>query len=467
MVRHPRADEIAPVRVTVSTRKVQSRLFGSPLVLLYIFAALVAAGTALLIPPLAHHGTGFTPFMDALFTSTSAVTVTGLSVQDTATYWTLYGKAVILGLMFVGGLGIMTLAAFLLVLLGQRVSLFQKLLMKESLGILPVNELGGLVKLAIRIVIVAVAIQFVGFVALTVRFLAIMDPADAVGQGLFLAVSGFNGAGFTILPDSASLSAYQTDVTVIVVTGLLIFFGAISLWVMADVIALRRFSLFSLNTKLVLVATAFLTLLGAVVFFAFEYGNPATLQSLSVPHKLLVSSFEAISGRTAGLSTVDYGATEQHTNFQFISLMFIGGASASVAGGIKVNTFAIVLVAVLSTLRGRTHATAFGREIPVVIVQRAMVVGAVAIAVVFFFAFLLTAVETGFDFIDLLFESVSAFGTVGLSTGLTGELSRWGQLILVVAMFLGRVGPLGLGLAMAQYSRSDNYRYAQERVTIG
>jgi trk system potassium uptake protein TrkH len=467
VVRHPRVEEIGPVRVTVSARKVQSRLFGSPLVLLYIFAALVAVGTALLIPPFAHHGSGTTPFMDALFTSTSAVTVTGLVVQDTATYWTLYGKAVVLGLMFVGGLGIMTLAAFLLVLLGQRVSLFQRLLMKESLGILPVNELGGLVRLAIRIVIVAVAIQFVGFIALTVRFLAVMDPVDAVGQGLFLAVSGFNNAGFTALPESASLSAYQTDVTVIVVMGLLILLGGISLWVMADVVTLRRFSLFSLNTKLVLVTTAFLVLLGSVVFFSFEYGNQPTLQALSVPHKLLVSVFESISGRTAGFSTVDYGETEQHTNFIFISLMFIGGASASVAGGIKVNTFAVVLVAVLSTLRGRTHATAFGREIPVVIVQRAMVIGAVAIAVVFFFAFLLTAVETGFDFIDLLFESVSAFGTVGLSTGLTGDLSRWGQLILVVAMFVGRVGPLGLGLAMAQYSESDNYRYAQERVTIG
>lgn len=453
--------------MTVTPRKVQSRAFGSPLVLLYIFAILVALGTGLLIPPFAHHGDGLTPFMDALFTATSAVTVTGLSVQDTATYWTLYGKGVIVALMFVGGLGIMTLAAFLLVLLGQRVSLFQRLLMKESLGILPVNELGGLVRLAIRIVIVAVAIQFVGFIALTVRFLAIMDPADAVGHGLFMAVSGFNSAGFVALPNTASLSAYQTDVAVIVVMGILVFLGAISLWVMADVIALRRFSLFSLNTKLVLVATIFMTLLGAVVFFAFEYGNPATIQGLSVPHKLLVSIFEAVSGRTAGFSTVDYGATEQHTNFQFISLMFVGGASASVAGGIKVNTFAVVLVAVLSTLQGRTHATAFGREIPVVVVQRAMVIGAVAIAVVFFFAFLLTAVETGFDFIDLLFETVSAFGTVGLSTGLTGDLSRWGQLIIAIVMFVGRVGPLGLGLAMSQYSEGDNYRYAQERVTIG
>ena len=251
-VRHPRAGEIGPVRVTVARARIQSRLFGSPLVLLYIFVALVALGTALLIPPFSHHGEGTTPFMTALFTSTSAVTVTGLVVEDTSTYWTLYGKAVITALMFIGGLGIMTLAAFLLVFFGRRVSLFQRLLMKESLGILPVNELGGLVGLAIRIVAVAVAIQLLGFIVLTFRFLAIVEPLDAVGHGLFTAVSGFNGAGFTALPDSSSLSAYQTDVTVIVAVGLLIFLGAISLWVMADIVALQRFSLLSLNTKLVL-----------------------------------------------------------------------------------------------------------------------------------------------------------------------------------------------------------------------
>jgi trk system potassium uptake protein TrkH len=282
-----------------------------------------------------------------------------------------------------------------------------------------------------------------------------------------MTVSGFNGAGFVALPDTMSLSAYQTDIAILAIMGFLIFIGSISLWVIVDVVSLRRFSLYSLNSKLVLVMTGFLILIGAVMFFAFEYSHEPTLQSLSVPHKMLVSVFESISGRTAGFTTVDFGSTEQHTNFHFISLMFIGGASTSVAGGIKVNTFAVVLVAVISTLSGRTRATAFGREMPVVVVQRALVIAAVAIAVLFFFAFLLIAVEPDFAFIDLLFESVSAFGTVGLSTGLTAELSRWGQLILVVAMFVGRVGPLGLGLAMSQHSRADNYRYVQERVTIG
>ena len=181
----------------------------------------------------------------------------------------------------------------------------------------------------------------------------------------------------------------------------------------------------------------------------------------------MVSVFESASGRTAGFSTVDFDRTEQHTNFFFTSLMFIGGASASVAGGIKVNSFAIMLVAILSTIRGMSRASAFGREIPATYVQRAMVIGALATALVFLVALMLVFSETGFDFIDLFFESVSAFGTVGLSTGLTSALSSWGHVILIVTMFVGRIGPFTIGIALAQRSERDIYRYPQERVTIG
>ena len=458
---------MAPVRVPLLKQRAQSKHFGSPLVLFYIFGTLVAFGTGLLIPPFANTGDGYTPFMVALFTSTSAVTVTGLIVQDTGTYWTLYGKAVILGLMFIGGLGIMSLAAFLLVFFGRRVSLFQRLLMKESLGILPVNELGGLVGLSIRIVVVAVSIQVIGWVVLSARLLSVMEPLEAVGHGLFLSVSGFNGAGFVAMPEAASLAEFRTDVTVIITMCVLIFLGSISMWVMADLWARRRGTMLSLNTKLVLTGTAVLIVLGAVVFFAFEYGSSATMSTLSVPHKILVSVFESISGRTAGFTTVDYAATTQQTNFQFIGMMFIGGASASVSGGIKINTFAVVFVSVLSTLQGKSEANAFGREIPAAIVQQAMVIGAVALALVFLVAFLLTALETGFGFIDLLFESVSAFAQVGLSTGLTADLSKWGQSILVAAMIIGRIGPLALGLAMARRGVGESVGYPREQVTIG
>ena len=468
VVRHPRNEQISPVRLTITTRRVQSRALASPLILVYAFAGLITVGTLLLLLPLTHHGGGFTPFVDALFTATSAATVTGLTTQDTATYWTRTGQVFILALMFVGGLGFMTIATFLLILLGQRVTLAQRLLVKESLG---VNQLGGLVSLTVRIVLVAAGIQLAGFVVLLARFSVLPDYslAEAAWQSAFHAVSGFNNAGFVSLPDTVSLSALQQDKVVLGTLMALILLGGISYWVMVDVVRFRRFALFTLNTKLILILTLALILLGALVFFFSEYNNDETLGPLSIADKAMISAFESISGRTAGFTTVSFGETQQHTNFFFISLMFIGGASASVAGGIKINTLAVVLVGVLSTIRGKSHATAFGREVPHSQVRRATAIVTVAISLVFLVALMLTFAETAkeFAFIDLLFESVSAFGTVGLSTGLTPELSRWGHTILIASMFVGRIGPITLALAMMQSDEGDLYRFAQERVTIG
>ena len=464
VVRHPRQAEISPVRLTVTTRKVSSRALASPLILIYAFAGLIAIGTILLLLPFAHHGNGTTPFMTAFFTATSAVTVTGLVIQDTAVYWTRTGQVFILGLMFVGGLGFMTIATFLLILIGQRVTLAQRLLVKESLG---VNQLGGLVRLTVGIVLVASSIQLVGFLALFARFWFLFSPAEAVWQAVFHSVSSFNNAGFVALTGPNGLADFRGDKVVLGIMVSLIILGSISYAIMVDLVRFRKFSLFSLNTKLVLVFTAALLLLGTVSFLASEYNNSETLGPLPIEEKIITSFFESASGRTAGFSTVDFGATEEQTNFLQSIFMFIGGASGSVAGGIKLNTFAVVFVAVLSTVKGKNHTSAFGREIPQTQVHRAMVIGAVSTAFVFMIVLALNFTESGFQFIDLFFESVSAAGTVGLSTGLTPLISHWGHMILIIAMFVGRVGPVTLGLAMAQRTEHDIYRYAQERVTIG
>ena len=464
VVRHPRQAELNPVRVTVTTRKVPSKALASPLILIYAFAGLIILGTLLLLLPFTHHGDGFTPFMTALFTSTSAVTLTGLIIQDTATYWTRIGQALILCLMFIGGLGFMTIATFLLVLIGQRVTLAQRILVKESLG---VNQLGGLVRLTVGIVTVASAIQLCGFVLLLARFWFLFEPEEAIWQAIFHAVSGFNNAGFVALTGANGLADFKDDKVVLGVLAILIILGSLGYAVMIDIVRYRKFSLFTLNTKLVLVFTTTLLLVGMGSFLVSEYQNPQTLGLMSLDQKIMTSMFESISGRTSGFSTINFGATEQQTNFLFSSLMFIGGASGSVAGGIKINTFAVVLVAIMSTLKGRRHASAFGREIPQSQVQRAMVIGSVSTAFVFLIALLLNFSEKEFQFIDLFFEGVSAAGTVGLSTGLTPLISSWGHLILITAMFVGRIGPVTLGLAMAQRLEMDTYRYAQERVTIG
>ncbi|MDP6715344.1 MAG: potassium transporter TrkG [SAR202 cluster bacterium] len=463
VIRHPRQEEMGPIRVTVKQRRVQSRAGASPLIIVLIFAILVAISTGLLLLPFTHHGAGMTPFMDALFTATSAVTVTGLVIQETSTYWTPAGQIVLMGIIFVGGLGFMTLATFLLVLVGQRVTLRQRLLIRESLG---ANQLGGLVRMTVGIVLVAIGIQVVGFVALAIRFWFIYPPGEALWQAAFHAVSGFNNAGFIALKEEAGLEAFQADGAVIGIFAALIFLGAISYGVIIDMVQHRKFKLFGLNTKLVLTFYPIMLLLGMGLFLLFEYTNPATLGALPVSQKLTTSMFEAVN-ITAGFSTIDYAEAEQQTGFIMSGLMFVGGASASVAGGIKINTLAVVIVAISSTIQGRAHASAYGREIPDEQVRRALTVGSISLGMLFLVVLLLTLSNTTFDFLSLIFESVSAFSTVGLSTGITPDLSQWGHIVLVVAMFVGRIGPFTLVIALAQKAEGGRYRFAEEHVTIG
>ncbi len=468
MVRQPRQVELGPVTITVEQRETRHRAFATPLILIYAFAALIMVATLLLALPFTHYGeNGLDHLFVALFTATSAVTVTGLVVQDTATYWTTGGQLILAGIIFVGGLGFMTLATVAIVLIGQQVTLSQRLMIQESFGgDLMSTGHSGLVRLAVSIVAFAILSQVLAFVILVARFWSLYPPGQALMQALFQAVSAFNNAGFIILPHGG-LEEFQMDGLVIGVTAFMIFLGAISYSVLYDMVRNRRFRLFNLTTKLVLTLTAVAILLGMAIFLVFEYRNPDTLGSMPISQKITVSLFESISGRTAGFSTLDYSETEQETNFMMTALMFIGGASASVAGGLKVNTLAVILVAVLSTIRGRDTTSAFGREIPARQVRSALVIGAIATAIVFVVVVILNISDGALDFLDIFFEGVSAFGTVGLSAGITSVLSQWGQFVLIVAMFMGRVGPFTIGIAMAQQTEVDRYRFVEERVTIG
>ena len=503
IVRRPREAELDPVRVKLAgPQRSESRALSSPLVLVYAFAALVIVGTLLLLLPFTHYskrvvregesvtdpsrqitltdakaidpdvrigqrvGGGFTPFVDALFTATSAATVTGLITQDTPTYWTRTGHAFILAIMFVGGLGFLTVVTLTLILAGQRGSIRQRVLVRDSYQ---VDQLGGLTRLTIQVVIVVVVMQIVGAVALGARFLYEYTPVEAVWQAVFHSVSAFNGAGFAALPSGVSLSAFQTDKAVLGTMGVLILLGAIGYWPLSDVVRSRKFSRLSLNTKLVLVLTLVLTVAGALAFFGSEYDNENTLGPLSVADKAAVSLFESVSGRTAGFSTVDYGEALRRTYFTTILLMFIGGASASVAGGIKVNTLGVILVATISTLRGEGRASAFFRTVPQVQVQRAITIVVLGVGLVFVTSLMLAFTESGLGipFTNILFDNVSGAGTVGLSTGATDSMSGWGQLVLVGSMFIGKMGPPTLSLYMVRQREHGLYQFARERVTLG
>ena len=453
------------VLVTVTNPRLQSRFLTSPLVIIYFFVAIIGLGTLLLLLPFTTREDGSAPFTVALFTATSAITVTGLVVQDTALYWTRAGQAIIMGMIYVGGLGFMTIATFLLILLGQRVTLTQRLLMRENLML---DQFGNLVRLTVAIVVVATGIQLLGFVTLfTYFFLFVYPIGEALWQALFHAVSGFNNAGFIAFNHPSGLAVFKSDRFVIGALATLIFIGGISYLVVIDLIRARRFSRFSLNTKLVIIATLALLLVGFASFYGLESENPDTIGDMPLADKVTVSAFHAVSDRTAGFNIVEIDRTREGTNLLQMVMMFIGGASASVAGGIKVNTMAVVFVAMIAQMKRRNNTSAFGREVPDRQVQRAYLIMSVSVSFIFAVVMLLSITEEGADMLAIIFETISAFGTCGLSLGITPALSPIGQVIIAATMFAGKLGPLMIGVTMAQGSEQDLYRYAQERVTIG
>jgi trk system potassium uptake protein TrkH len=464
IIRRPRADQLHPVHIEVTPRRARPLVLNPPLILVYAFAALVGIGTTLLVMPFAHKGDGFAPFIDALFTATSAATVTGLVTQDTPSFWTIPGQAVIMVLMFAGGLGIMTIVGSLFVLAGQRTGLTQRMVMRETIG---TSAFDNITRITVQIILGAVAIQLVGFLVLLIRLVFLYTLGDAAWHALFQAVSGFNNAGFTSLPESSNLSAFQTDIAIVGPIAVLVVLGSLSYLVMRDVVVRRRFPKFTLNTKLVLVFTGALLLVGTAIFYLFEVGNDGSIGRLSSFDKLVAAVFHSVN-RTAGFTTVDFGQTTDQTNLFYAVLMAIGGASASVAGGIKVNTFAVFVIALLVSFRGQTSVSAFGRTIPDIQVRWAMVLVVLSFIGVALVTLTLTAVEQEYPFLDLMFEAVSAYATVGLSTGLTGDLSIVSKLVLTLAMFIGRVvPPMVIVVALSQQQSSDLFRYPRENVVLG
>ena len=445
------------------------RVFSSPYILLFGFVLLILIGALLLALPLARHESGFTSPVTSFFTAISAVTVTGHTVVNTSTYWSNFGQAVIFLLMLVGGLAFMAVATFLLALMGQRSSLPERLVMRDTMG---VDRMVGLRRITSYLFLVVFLIYAVGAAAIFWRIDGKygMELGETVWQSVFLSVSSFNNAGFSILPElplSSSLGLIGTEGILLAVMMVLIILGGIGWTVLVDISRHRRFARFSLDTKLIIVTSLGLWILGAGIFFLAEYANNDTVGDLALGDKVLSSVFHSISGRTAGFAAVDFGEVKDFTKLMYPGLMFIGGAAGSVAGGIKVATFAVIIAAVVSSVRGRSQAEAFGREIAQIQVLRALTVGVLGLGFIIILMPTLTLTDPDIPFLNLMFDAVSAFGTNGTSTGIVPDLSLAGESIFMVAMFIGRIGPLTLALALAPREDATVYRFARERVKIG
>ena len=466
VVRQPRVEQLEPTIAEELPYRHPQRVFTTPYILGFGFAGFIILTAVLLMLPMSNTVSQFTPLDVAFFTATSAVTVTGHTLVNTSTYWSYFGQAVIFASMLIGGLSFMAIATFILALLGQRSSLSERLMIREAMGL---DRLVGLRKIARNIIVIAVFIYILGAIAIFWRIqeLGQMGSLEAMWQSAFLSVSAFNNAGFSILPDHISdpgLHRLASETYLLSCLMVLIILGSIGWTVLVDMYKEHRFSRFSLNTKLVIITTISLYLFGAGVFFLAELSN--TMVGLNLWDKVISATFHSVSGRTAGFTTVDFEQAGDFTKLVYPALMFIGGASGSVAGGIKVNTFAVIIAVVISSIRSRPRAEAFGREIANAQVLRAITVAVLGVLFIIIIIPTLTITDPEIPFINLLFDAISAFSTNGTTTGIVPDLSIAGKLIFMLAMFVGRLGPLTLALALVP-AEQTLYRFAQERVTIG
>jgi trk system potassium uptake protein TrkH len=436
----------------------------SPVILLWSLLGLIGAGTVLLMLPIASEPGQRTGFVTALFTATSAVCVTGLVVVDTQSHWSFFGEVVLMVLILIGGLGFLSSSTVILLLIGRRLSLRDRLLVQQGMGEGTLGSIAGLLR---QIVIFALSIQIAGAVLLTYYWLALEgEPlGTALWYGLFHSVSAFNNAGFDLLGGFRSLTGHQDQFYLLTVVSILILLGAIGFTVIADAWHKRRFGRLALDSKFVLLTSGGLLAGGTGAIFLLEYRNSETVGGMSLLNGFMHAYF-LTAARTAGFATIDVGALREETLFYLMGLMFVGGSAGSTAGGIKVNSLAVLVAVLLSASKGRIQVAAFQREIPPAVVMRALSVTLLAIFAVANIALVLTIVAA-FTFVDLLFESVSAFGTVGYSTGITRDLPVAGKLMIILAMFVGRLGPLTIAFALTRREREGLVRYPEDSVRIG
>ena len=428
------------------------------------FSVFIMIVTILLMLPVSTIDGKGTSLVDALFTSTSALCVTGLVVQDTSLYFSRFGHIVIMVLIQIGGLGIMTFYAFFSIAIGKKLLISQQVTMKGVLN----TENGEIRKTIFFIILSAFVLESIGAAVLAVHWSH--EPFDDyIFYSIFHSISAFCNAGFSLF--SNSLIGYSNDLVVNVTIGILVVSGGLGFVVLSNLCG--YFSFFSkkgmkrrvnLHTKIVLTMTVILIIVGAILYYLFEYNN--TLDLFSTRDKILVSFFQSITTRTAGFTMVDIGSLATPTFLFFIFFMFIGGASGSAAGGIKVGTFFLIIAVVYNMFRGREEVEAFDRTIHRRTVQKAVSIATLSLLTILLFCLILLYTEDA-PFQAVIFEAFSAFGTVGLSTGLSADLSVAGKVIVSVLIFVGRIGPLTLALVLGKEITERKIRFPEERIIVG
>jgi len=429
------------------------------------FMAVILIGGLLLTLPLAAQSGHSVGFLNALFTSTSAVCVTGLVVVDTGTTYSLFGQIVVLILIQTGGLGFMTIATLFFMAVRKRINLRERMIIAESLN---ADSLSGLVRLVKTAATVAFSFEAVGACLLMIRFIPQLGVASGIYASIFHAVSAFCNAGFDIMGNYTSLTGYIRDPLINFTIMTLIIFGGMGFAVIHELIVRKRHQKLSLHAKIVVSMTAVLVVGGMLLFTFMEWSNPATIGNLSIGNKFMAGAFQSVTPRTAGFNTIDQASMYSGSKLLTMILMFIGASPASTGGGIKTTTFFCILVITLSIIRGCKEANIGHRRLSQDIIRRVGAITVLALGLVLVSTLLICMIQPEFSMDAVLFDTISAFGTVGLDYGITPKLLAIPKIIIIILMYCGRVGPLTLSFALARKGqRDDCVRYPEGRIMVG
>ncbi|MEL7354789.1 MAG: TrkH family potassium uptake protein [Cyanobacteria bacterium J06560_5] len=434
------------------------------------FLALIAVGTLLLMLPFSTASGDWNSPLTAFFTATSAVCVTGLIVVDTGSFFSSFGQGVVLTLIQLGGLGYMTATTLLLLVLGRRLCLKDRLAIQQAMD---TSELANVNALVVSIISMTFIFELTGAFCLMPTFTEEFGTGRALWLSIFHSISAFNNAGFSLFSDS--LVGYAADAWPMAVISALIVLGGIGyqvimeafIWLRDRIYRRKQNTVFSLHFKIVTSTTLALLLIGTVAFLLIEFDNPATLGGESFGTKALLAGFQSVVMRTAGFNSIDIGAMEQSALFVAIALMFVGASPGSTGGGIKTTTVRILLICTRAALRGKEEVNCYQRQIPTARVLKALSVVVASVISVVIITTCISISDPDLRFIEILFESVSAFATVGLSTGITADLSVLGQLFIIITMYIGRVGILLLMSALLGDPSPSAIHYPEEDLLTG
>ena len=441
----------------------------SPFKILAIgFLTVILTGAILLTLPISTQSGEVTNFLDSIFTATSAVCVTGLVVQDTGTYWSTFGQGVILTLIEIGGLGFMAMSTFFAMLLGKRISLRERLVMQEAYNTF---SLQGIINHVRYMLLFTVSVQLFAALILMTQFIPVYGVGTGIYYGIFHAISAFNNAGFDLLGGFTSITVFNENKIILITLAIVINIGGLGYLVLREIIsgvrAKRKLKNFSLHAKVVLTISGILLTVGTIAMLIFEWNNPATIEHMTFGNKLTNAFFSAVTPRTAGFNSISNSDMSPAGKLLTMGYMFVGGSPGSTAGGVKTTTLGIVIFTLISVLKGRQDAEVYKRRISQSVVFKAMAIFMLGITIVIIGVMILSITEIGASFETILYEVISAFGTVGLSQGLTPTLSSVGKVTIAIIMYLGRVGPLTVMLALAGKQEKINYKYPEGKILIG